>query len=235
MKIYTEINYKWLDDQLVKTDSKSFEYEGEVEECIKIGGSLGAALDNISNQFKGGAKNFGTQTGAAADRAAAAMAEFREKNRRAALKKAKAAAALIESAKDAGQTNLETATDAGKEGLHDATDAGKTNLETGASAVKEGLHDATDAGKTNLEYGADAVSAGVQEVVKMFVEEPLEEVVDEATGLVPGNEGTKIDTFAKGSKGKKDKNNPFLAIKKGKKSARGSTKIRRTGTSSLKI
>jgi len=43
MKIYTEVNYKWLDGQLVKTDSKSFEYEGEVTLCSTGGGGGGAA------------------------------------------------------------------------------------------------------------------------------------------------------------------------------------------------
>ena len=38
MKIYTEINYKWLDGQLVKTSSKSFEYEGDLTLCGGGGG-----------------------------------------------------------------------------------------------------------------------------------------------------------------------------------------------------
>ena len=33
MKIYTEINYIWKDNKLVQTDSKSFDYEGEIESC----------------------------------------------------------------------------------------------------------------------------------------------------------------------------------------------------------
>ena len=33
MRIYTEVNYIWKDNKLVKTDSKSFEYEGEVDQC----------------------------------------------------------------------------------------------------------------------------------------------------------------------------------------------------------
>ena len=33
MKVYTEVNYIWKDDKLVQTDSKSFDYEGEVELC----------------------------------------------------------------------------------------------------------------------------------------------------------------------------------------------------------
>ena len=44
MKIYTEVNYKWLDGQLVKTDSKSFEYDGEVIFCSTGGGGGGGAL-----------------------------------------------------------------------------------------------------------------------------------------------------------------------------------------------
>ena len=45
------------------------------------------------------------------------------------------------------------------------------------------------------------------------------------------------DTFAKGNIGKKKKNNPFLAINKGKKSARGSTKFKKSPSaiSSLRI
>ena len=33
MKVYTEVNYIWKDDKLVQTDSQSFDYEGEVEQC----------------------------------------------------------------------------------------------------------------------------------------------------------------------------------------------------------
>ena len=33
MKVYTEVNYIWKDNKLVQTDSKSFDYEGEVELC----------------------------------------------------------------------------------------------------------------------------------------------------------------------------------------------------------
>ena len=41
MKIYTEINYKWLDGQLVEIDSKSFDYEGKLSLCV---GAIGAAM-----------------------------------------------------------------------------------------------------------------------------------------------------------------------------------------------
>lgn len=55
MKIYTKINYKWLDGQLVKTSSKSFEYEGDLTLCGgggggggKGGGGGGSGLPKIS-------------------------------------------------------------------------------------------------------------------------------------------------------------------------------------------
>ena len=51
MKIYTEINYKWLDDQLVKTDSKSFDYEGKLSLCGAAmgGGGGGGPLAKIAD------------------------------------------------------------------------------------------------------------------------------------------------------------------------------------------
>jgi len=33
MKVFTEVNYIWEDNKLVQTDSKSYEYEGEVARC----------------------------------------------------------------------------------------------------------------------------------------------------------------------------------------------------------
>ena len=38
MKIYTEVNYEWLNDKLVQTSSKSFDYEGEL---TLLGGDSG--------------------------------------------------------------------------------------------------------------------------------------------------------------------------------------------------
>jgi len=52
MKIYTEINYKWLDGQLVETDSKSFDYEGKLSLCAGAmggGGGGGGALDTVTS------------------------------------------------------------------------------------------------------------------------------------------------------------------------------------------
>ena len=57
MRIYTEVNYIWKDDKLVKTDSKSFEYEGEVDQCHsatkRIGNSyIGYKTVNIPHSHK---------------------------------------------------------------------------------------------------------------------------------------------------------------------------------------
>ena len=57
MKIYTEINYKWLDGQLVKIDSKSFEYDGEVSLCMSgVVAGLGQAATGIGNTVSGTAQ-----------------------------------------------------------------------------------------------------------------------------------------------------------------------------------
>ena len=52
MKIYTEVNYKWLDGQLVKTDSKSFEYEGEITLCSFGGGGGGDVTEAIDTAIE---------------------------------------------------------------------------------------------------------------------------------------------------------------------------------------
>ena len=53
MKIYTEINYKWLDGQLVETDSKSFEYDGEVTLCGFGGGGGGGGGGTLGDITSG--------------------------------------------------------------------------------------------------------------------------------------------------------------------------------------
>ena len=87
MKIYTEINYKWLDSQLVKTSSKSFEYEGDLTLCGGGGGGGGKGGGG------GGSSplSIGGTTGELLD----------------------AGRENLHDAADAGKTNLETAADAG--------------------------------------------------------------------------------------------------------------------------
>tara|TARA_Y100000310_G_C20691979_1_gene822894 strand:- start:2875 stop:3846 length:972 start_codon:yes stop_codon:yes gene_type:complete len=52
MKIYTEINYKWLDGQLVKTDDKSFEYEGEISFCAGAAGAAEELVSTVTDPLK---------------------------------------------------------------------------------------------------------------------------------------------------------------------------------------
>jgi len=47
MKIYTEINYEWLDNHLVEKSSESFDYEGEIILCGAGGGGGGGPLPTL--------------------------------------------------------------------------------------------------------------------------------------------------------------------------------------------
>ena len=73
MKIYTEVNYIWKDDKLVQTDSKSFDYEGEVESCHWYhshgGGTLNKIATKAKDEYKGSdlEKGISSGLGAAAD------------------------------------------------------------------------------------------------------------------------------------------------------------------------
>ena len=49
MKIYTEINYEWLDNHLVEKSSESFDYEGDLILCGVGGGGGGGGADPISS------------------------------------------------------------------------------------------------------------------------------------------------------------------------------------------
>ena len=54
MKIYTEINYQWLDGQLVKTDSKHFEYNGEVSRCMPgVASGIASGVSGIGTAASG--------------------------------------------------------------------------------------------------------------------------------------------------------------------------------------
>ena len=44
MKVYTEVNYEWINDSLVKTSSESFNYSGDIALC---GGGGGGGVANV--------------------------------------------------------------------------------------------------------------------------------------------------------------------------------------------
>lgn len=47
MKVYTEVSYIWKDNKLVQTESKSYDYEGEVTKCDSRRGGPSWARYNI--------------------------------------------------------------------------------------------------------------------------------------------------------------------------------------------
>jgi len=81
MKVYTEVNYIWKDNKLVQTDSKSFDYEGEVEQChrkwyrhnhalAKATGMTSETVDKAKDVYKGSDLEKGITSGTDATQAA---------------------------------------------------------------------------------------------------------------------------------------------------------------------
>ena len=75
MKIYTEVNYIWSEEEskLVKTSSKSYDYEGPVDQCwvmATIAGVTAVMGMYASWQSAKAAKKSGYATGAEYDRLA---------------------------------------------------------------------------------------------------------------------------------------------------------------------
>ena len=56
MKIYTEINYEWLDNHLVEKSSESFDYEGDLILCGVGNGGGGGGADPISSAITSAAE-----------------------------------------------------------------------------------------------------------------------------------------------------------------------------------
>ena len=48
MKVYTEVNYEWINDSLVKTSSESFDYSGDIALCG--GGGGGGGVTKVLNK-----------------------------------------------------------------------------------------------------------------------------------------------------------------------------------------
>jgi len=223
MKIYTEINYKWLDGQLVKIDSKSFEYDGEVSLCMPgVTAGIASGVSGIGTAATG----LGNAITGNVQQGAEGIVETA----------ADVGTGVVETAVEGAESLAETTVDVGEaalEGVHEGVDMGTEALHSVTDTGKDLLHSVTDTGKDLLHAGADALTDGRDTLTGLFVEDPLNQVMEEVGGMVGGG-APGTESFAKGNKGKKQKNNPFLAIEKGKKSARGSTKIRRP-SSTLKI
>jgi hypothetical protein len=74
MKVYTEINYIWKDNKLVQTDSRSYDYEGEVESCHWYhshgGGTINTVTKKVTDTYKGSDLDKGIKSGTSATQAA---------------------------------------------------------------------------------------------------------------------------------------------------------------------
>jgi hypothetical protein len=215
MKVYTEVVYTWDDtkNELVEESSKSFDYEGEVTQCIRIGGSLGAAISNVKRTVI-------TPAQKAANKAKqdAAMKQFSErlKNMKISFGKPK----IVEKAQKAaagGATQL-------KKNVHSATTTARSNVHGVTTAARTGVHTGVDQARTLAHKGADTLKAGWDKLRN----KPKEETGGGGTGAKQSAMGSGSETSEKsgrfGSKGQ-------LATTKRKKSNTGKDKlkVRRTG------
>ena len=220
MKIYTKINYKWLDGQLVKTSSKSFEYEGDLTLCGGgggggkggggggDGGTLGAMTSSVSDTVSDVVTDpVGTTQDILSDTAETVGGSIAEG--------ADIAGQNIQTGVEMAGDNL----DAGVSGIGMnegvATTLGDmgANIDTNmAPLVAEGNR-WTDAAVTNLQYGSE------------FLGEKMGEVSDFlGYGSSPSDVTIDPDKFAVDSS-KKKKNKSDLAVNKAKKRSRSSLRI----------
>jgi hypothetical protein len=232
MKIYTEIQYKWLDDQLVKTSAKSFEYYGSLSLCVGSGGG-GGVTDVIADTVD-------TATGAITDPAATVNAGLDS---------------IAETQNDAINILQEGATDTTEfiedgiaqqgdnlnlEGIEDGINEGVTNTQENL----EGIVDDNNASLEDLESGINTTVADGMDGIRYNTEIAanaadvvrdrlmgLAEDTGEALGITsdsggPGN--VELDKL-KVHKGRlKNKNKAKLAVNKSKGQGRKSLKIQRT-------
>jgi len=135
MKIYTEINYQWLDNQIVKTSSKSFEYDGEISLCM--GGGGGGGGDPITKAIT---KVADTTTAVVTDpvgTTAGAVSTGLE-----------AAGGVVEDYAGAASDIADKISDPILEGMS-----------TGGEVIGDNMSDALDAMNTNLEYGLEGIAS----------------------------------------------------------------------------
>ena len=221
MKIYTEIQYKWLDDQLVKTSAKSFEYYGSLSLCVGSGGgggggTLGEIVDAAVNDDLGSdVEDIMTGTTEGVETAVETAVTTTE-----------AATEVVAETGDAIIAGVD-------EGLADVTEGLDTGLDVVAAGIDETvgefgteLADATTLGGTGkdlldkFQYNVDGVLDGITTSI------------DDGLGIFNDNTGgpgpVELDKL-KVHKGRlKNKNKAKLAVNKSKGQGRKSLKIQRT-------
>jgi len=228
MKIYTEVNYQWIDGKLVETSSKSFEYTGNLTLCG--GGGGGGAKGG------GGGGGGGGLLGGVAD----AVTDT--------------TSAVTTEAGNIGSTIAEgasTVTDPITSNVTEAANIAGDNIATGTEAlttgVSEGVSEIATTTATNLQpVMAEASRAGAALDSSMQVvgdevgrwTDAAQTNIDSGIGFI-GEKANELSTFIHGSKpptddplkkgavsgSKKGKGKSELAVNKGKQRARKSLRI----------
>jgi hypothetical protein len=237
MKVYTEVVYTWDDtkNELVEESSKSFDYEGEVTQCIRIGGSLGAAISNVKRTVV-------TPAQKAAQQAAqkATMEKFKKRLERMkisfgkpkileqAQKAAAGGATQLKKNVAGGATQLKKNVAGGsaqlKKNVHSATTTARSNVHGVTTAARTGVHTGVDQARTLAHKGADVLKAGWDKLR----DKPKEQTGGGGTGASRVAMGSGSETSEKSGKfGSKAQ----LGKGKRKKSNTGKDKlkVRRTG------
>jgi hypothetical protein len=212
MKIYTEIQYKWLDDQLVKTSSKSFEYYGSLSLCVGSGGgggggTLGDVVDAAVNDDLGSAVE-DTMTGTTEGVEAAVET---------AVDTGEAAVEVVAETADVVQAGVEDVLDATTEGLDSGMDAVITeaNLHTPDISILPG-----GTTKDLLDKFQDTVDGTLGGITTS-----IDDGLDALGGGTGGPGAVELDKL-KVHKGRlKNKNKANLAVNKSKGRARKSLRI----------
>tara|TARA_Y100000310_G_scaffold327712_1_gene394505 strand:- start:2980 stop:3678 length:699 start_codon:yes stop_codon:yes gene_type:complete len=230
MKIYTEVNYQWVDGRLVETSSKSFDYTGNLDLCGGGGGGGGKG---------GGGGGGGGTLGAITDAATGAVSDVTEQVENVATDPVGTVTGSLEPLGDA-------VTDIGG-GIADVADkASGEVLEPVVGAVEEGLATGTeslamnsgmaenlsnmgnmadnlfDPIASNLATGGQMVTDNIDAGMN-FIGEKAQEL----STFIHGSSSPTDEPLKKGaiSGSKKGKGKSELGTNKGKQRARKSLRI----------
>jgi hypothetical protein len=228
MKIYTKINYKWLDGQLVKTSSKSFEYEGDLTLCGggggggKGGGGGGGSSISLDTVTSAIADPVGTVTGAVTDTVEMAtdpIAEVVDV----------VSDPILEGMSTGGEViggNVNTALEMGNENLNAGlegigmNEGVATTLGDMGENINTNMAPLVRAGDQVTQYSLDRINAGMD-----YLGETAGHLTDFIHGTSsPSDVTIDPDKFAVDSS-KKKKNKSDLAVNKAKKRSRSSLRI----------
>ena len=215
MKIYTEIQYKWLDDQLVKTSSKSFEYYGSLSLCVGSGGGglpgpvgdvVDAAInDDLGSAVEDVASDVATTTTDVVESASNVVEDVAETT-------TDVVAPVVDKAGD----GLEFATDITEQTLEGTSDL----LTDTVGSINTEQFQIGGTTKDLLDKAQDTVG-GALDGLTTSINDGLEAL----TGGGPGGENVELEKM-KSRKGKlKNKNTANLKVNKSKGRARKSLRI----------